>query len=468
MDTYARSFRAIDARLARAAKRSYRRGRRWIRCARNAMNPLVNVIFHREHLIECAQEMRQNGSDAAGSNGERLRDYSRENLIVLCDSLHQDIYGGSYEPSPRRTVKIPKRSGKGHRTIKISTPADRIVGNALLQAMTPIWEPRFLENNWGFRPGKNQWDMLAWLRIQVEATGRTVLALDDVANAFDNIPLKPLLDWHVETLQPLVPECHKQASRLRDLRRFCSKGQAELVPATQSPHHELQRLRELIRQVVQDPANTTSRGIDQGGCYSPLAMNVFLHHSYDIPMAESLFHPYWARYVDNLVYLAQDVPQGRKALQMSAQLLEPYGLRLKGEDGIFDLERGACPNLLGFKVAWKNGKLQYRLSSQSWDQLSAELRQLHKGERAPERATATIRGWVQAMGPAFEGGDDVSDRLLRLSASLGFREAATESDISSWSLEAANRWSALLRDSLEGTAEGARATAPPVPPPDLN
>jgi RNA-directed DNA polymerase len=71
----------------------------------------------------------------------------------------QALKDGSYKPSPVRSVMIPKSSG-GQRELGIPTVVDRIVQQAILQILTPYYEPSFSNSSYGFRPGRSAHDAL--------------------------------------------------------------------------------------------------------------------------------------------------------------------------------------------------------------------------------------------------------------------------------------------------------------------
>jgi len=73
------------------------------------------------------------------------------------EKIRAKLLAGNWVPSPVRRVEIPKPSG-GTRMLGIPTVVDRLIQQMLVQVLTPIFDPRFSEHSYGFRPGRSAQD----------------------------------------------------------------------------------------------------------------------------------------------------------------------------------------------------------------------------------------------------------------------------------------------------------------------
>src|SRR5262249_29602311 len=153
------------------------------------------------------------------------------------------------------------------------------------------------------------------LEQEMRRQSRWALGVDDLRMAFDQVPLGRVVELHAEALADLDQEGFTDEDKDRTI--------------------------ELVEQVLEGHDGNRTTGIDQGGPYSPPALNVLLHFTLDVPMvAKSGTKPRWFRYADNVVYLAKCVSEGGQSLDRVSQLLGPLEMSLKGKDGIFDLSNG--------------------------------------------------------------------------------------------------------------------------------
>ena len=66
-----------------------------------------------------------------------------------------------------RRVEIPKPDG-GIRKLGIPTVKDRIFQQAITQRLTPVYEPLFSENSYGYRPGRSAKDAIQKVKEYAE------------------------------------------------------------------------------------------------------------------------------------------------------------------------------------------------------------------------------------------------------------------------------------------------------------
>jgi RNA-directed DNA polymerase len=334
-------------------------------------------------------------------------------------ALAQAILAGRYRPQPARRVAIPKPGSTEPRVLKIPALGDRVVGKAVHRAWGPLWEEEFLPCSYGFRPGRGPWTLLADLQVRMRALGRSVLVVADIRRAFDNVPVEEVLALHAEALRRLQQP------------KFDTRNKARTLA--------------LVAKVLRGHHANRIRGIDQGGPYSPTALNVLLHYKLDAPLQEHIgSKPLWLRYADNLVYLGQDVPDGLGLLNEVTRLLQPLGLNLKEEAEVVDLCTGGTAHLLGLTVRQEGGKVRYGITPAAWDHLRQQLSQAHAEVYPPAAARDAVLGWLDYLGPAVEKGGVA--QVLHTAAQYGFREINPE-DVRARAAASGRRWKACLKDA---------------------
>jgi RNA-directed DNA polymerase len=140
---------------------------------------LMEEVLRRENVMAAYKRVVANGG-APGVDGMtvgELMGYSREHW----PRIREDA--GDVRPS-RPRVDIPK-VGR-HRTLGIPTVLDRLIQQALLQVLQPIFDPTFSDASFGFRPGRSAHDAVRRARSHIAAGHRWVVDLD-LEKFFDRV-----------------------------------------------------------------------------------------------------------------------------------------------------------------------------------------------------------------------------------------------------------------------------------------
>ena len=103
-------------------------------------------------LIASHKEM--DGKKAKGIDGVTKDDYAT-NLEANVKHLVKRMINGSYQPEPIRRVYIPKDGSNKMRPLGISCYEDKLVENIIAQILTMVYEPKFYNQSFGFRPNRN-------------------------------------------------------------------------------------------------------------------------------------------------------------------------------------------------------------------------------------------------------------------------------------------------------------------------
>ena len=180
---------------------------------------------------------------APGPNKQGIEEVENH-LEILLPRLSQGLLDGSYRPGMVRRVWIPK-SGGGQRGLGIPDVVDRLVQQAALQILSPVYEPSFHGSSHGFRPGRSCHTAITEAKQHVESGLEWVVDID-LEKFFDRVSHQRLL------------------SRLGE--RVLDRRVVHLI------HHMLK-----AKVVLPDGVVVLSEeGTPQGGPISPLLSNIVL------------------------------------------------------------------------------------------------------------------------------------------------------------------------------------------------
>ena len=123
----------------------------------------------------------------AGGIDRVTKEEYEQNLEKNLENLIERMKSGSYKPNPTRRVYIPKETKGKMRPLGISCYEDKLVENAIAQILEQIYEPKFYDESYGFRPNRNCHKAVKKVveTVRYEKTNYVVEA--DIRGFFDNV-----------------------------------------------------------------------------------------------------------------------------------------------------------------------------------------------------------------------------------------------------------------------------------------
>jgi group II intron reverse transcriptase/maturase len=158
---------------------------------------LMEQIVERKNLLEALYRVETN-KGAAGIDGvstEQLRKY----IVEHWERIRQQLLEGTYKPSPVRRVEIPKPDG-GIRLLGIPNVIDRLIQQAILQVLTPIFDPKFSPSSFGFRPKRRGHNAVRQAQRFIREGYRIVVDID-LAQFFDRVNHDILMNRVARTIK---------------------------------------------------------------------------------------------------------------------------------------------------------------------------------------------------------------------------------------------------------------------------
>lgn len=257
---------------------------------RPGLDRLMEAVVEGSNARAALERVKGN-KGSAGVDGMTVDELGRY-LAVHWPAMREKLLAGTYQPQPVRSVQLPKRGG-GIRQLGIPTVLDRMVQQAILQVLQPIFDPGFSQHSYGFRPGRSAHQAvnaaLGYIR-----DGRSWVVDVDLEKFFDRV--------NHDVLMSRLAKRIADKRLLKLIRRFLEAGM--MADGVVVERHE---------------------GTPQGGPLSPLLANLLLDEVDKELEKRGLA---FARYADDCNVYVRSERAAKDAMQTLRKLYEKLRLRI--------------------------------------------------------------------------------------------------------------------------------------------
>ena len=327
----------------------------------NTKNELIEKILHRDNLNEAFKRVKSNKGTAGidGITTEELLEHLKENK----DKILGQIRARKYKPKAVKRVQIPKSNGK-KRNLGIPTTTDRVIQQAIAQILSPIYENKFSENSYGFRPNRNAHDALKRIK-EIAEEGYTWVVDLDLEKYFDTVNQSKLIQ--------ILSEEIKDGDVISLIHKYLKSG-----------------------IMIDEIKVKSGKGVPQGGPLSPLLANIYLNEA-DQELEKWGYK--FVRYADDMLIFARNRKAAERYYKRVKKLLEGK-LKLKVNEEKTSIRKLSQTKYLGYGF-YHNNATQLKVHKESLKKLTAKLKAVTSRSNALGyrqrriKINQIIRGWIQ-------------------------------------------------------------------------
>ena len=282
---------------------------------------LLEKVLSKENLNNAYKQVYKNkgASGVDGVTTEELFSYIREHKEEILDKIRNR----KYKPQPVRRVYIPKENGN-KRKLGIPSVIDRVIQQAIVQVLTPMYEEQFSNNSYGFRP-KRSCEQAVIKALEYFNDGYDWIVDIDLESFFDEVNQDKLIG--------IIRRTVKDGDLVSLIRKFLQSGVME-------------------KGVIQP----TKKGTPQGGNLSPLLSNIMLNEL-DKELEKRGLN--FVRYADDTLIMVRSEKAANRVMEsITTFITRKLGLKVNVEKS-----KVARPNeikYLGFGFYKKNNQNIWR------------------------------------------------------------------------------------------------------------
>lgn len=287
---------------------------------------LINVILNDVNLKEAVRRVKSKkgapGVDKMSVN--EIDEYLEKNR----ENIKQSILDKRYKPQPVKRVYIPKSSGK-KRPLGIPTVVDRVIQQAIAQVLSKIYDSKFSDNSFGFRPNRSAHDAMMRTLDYLNEGFEWVIDLD-IEAYFDTVNHDKLIS--------ILRENVNDSTTLHLIRKFLQAG--------------------IIEDGLIKPSTI---GMPQGGPLSPILSNIYLD-KFDKELEDRGLR--FVRYADDCNIFVKSELSANRVMKSVTSWLERK-LFLKVSATKTKVVRPTDSNFLGFTYCKMNSKWECKPTNKS-------------------------------------------------------------------------------------------------------
>ena len=354
-----------------------------IRKERTSME-LLEKVLDDKNLFEAYKQVYKN-KGVSGIDGVTVDELGYY-MYLHKQEIKEQIRNRKYKPSPVRRVYIPKDNGD-KRKLGIPTVVDRVIQQAIVQVLSPIYEQQFSETSYGFRP-KRSCEMAIIKLLEYFNDGYTWIVDIDLQKFFDTVCHDKLISIIMKTIH--------DGELVSLIRKYLVSG--------------------VMENGIISP---TKVGTPQGGNLSPLLSNIMLNEL-DKELEKRGLR--FTRYADDCIIVVQSEKAANRVMESITKFIEKkLGLKVNAEKS-----KVARPNkikYLGFGFYYtKTGVIKPKPHLKSIQKFKRKLKQLTKRswsislDKRIIKLNQVIRGWINY----FKIGD-MKKNLINITSHLNRR-----------------------------------------------